>query len=68
MLERRVTDERGHRSGRHGPPVVEEDEVVAYSIGVPVARYFVHDVFEVPFRDRSATGIRRKLTERAPVE
>jgi len=36
-------------------------------LGVPVARYFVHDVFEVPFRDRSSTGI-RKIIERAPVE
>jgi predicted PurR-regulated permease PerM len=36
-------------------------------LGVPVARYFIHDVFEVPFRDRSATGIRR-ITDRAPVE
>ena len=37
-------------------------------LGVPVARYFIHDVFEVPFRDRSSTGIRRKIIERAPVE
>jgi predicted PurR-regulated permease PerM len=37
-------------------------------LGVPVARYFIHDVFEVPFRDRSSTGIRRRLKDQAPVE
>ena len=37
-------------------------------LGVPVARYFIHDVFEVPFRDRSSTGIRRRLKEGAPIE
>jgi predicted PurR-regulated permease PerM len=37
-------------------------------LGVPVARYFIHDVFEVPFRDRSSTGIRRRVTDRAPIE
>jgi predicted PurR-regulated permease PerM len=37
-------------------------------LGVPVARYFIHDVLEVPFRDRSATGIRRRITDQARVE
>jgi len=37
-------------------------------LGVPVARYFIHDVLEVPFRDRSSTGMHRKVVEGAPVE
>jgi predicted PurR-regulated permease PerM len=37
-------------------------------LGVPVARYFIHDVLEVPFRDRSARRLRRRITDRAPVE
>jgi predicted PurR-regulated permease PerM len=37
-------------------------------LGVPVARYFISDVLEVPFRDRSSTGLRRKLTDPARVE
>ncbi len=37
-------------------------------LGVPVARYFIHDVLEVPFRDRSATGLRRRVIDPARVE
>jgi predicted PurR-regulated permease PerM len=37
-------------------------------LGVPVARYFIHDVLDVPFRDRSAASRRRRAIERAPIE
>jgi predicted PurR-regulated permease PerM len=37
-------------------------------LGVPVARYFIHDVLEVPFRDRSTTGIRRHIKDPARAE
>jgi predicted PurR-regulated permease PerM len=37
-------------------------------LGVPVARYFIHDVLEVPFRDRSSTGIRSRIADRARAE
>jgi predicted PurR-regulated permease PerM len=35
-------------------------------LGVPVARYFIHDVLQ--FGDRSATGLRRRLNDPARVE
>jgi len=34
-------------------------------LGVPLARYFIHDVLGVPYRDRGAP---KGATERAPVE
>jgi predicted PurR-regulated permease PerM len=33
-------------------------------LGVPVARYFIHDVLDVPFRDRSSVGLRRRVDDR----
>jgi predicted PurR-regulated permease PerM len=35
-------------------------------LGVPLARYFIHDVLGVPYRDRGAP--KGGATERAPVE
>jgi predicted PurR-regulated permease PerM len=35
-------------------------------LGVPLARYFIHDVLGVPYRDRGSP--KRGVTERAPVE